>query len=221
MSYILEALKKSEQARMLGNVPTLHTMHDPNGAGRSWHSHWAVLLVLVLLGVTGVALYQYRHAWVQLVPLWDTGGQESATSAGEVTKPVTAEPLMPPGETKPTTSPSPEVEQVAASAVQDSLDPVEVAVEPRQDVAATSPPEPQDSPQTLELQQLSPDVRAALPALSVNVVSYSQVRSRRFVMINQVIYKGGQEISEGLLVDEITPDGVVLTYRSNRFLLRP
>ena len=55
MSYILEALKKSEQERERGNVPDIKSIHSsesdaPKEEKRSW---WPYLLALVLL-VNGV-----------------------------------------------------------------------------------------------------------------------------------------------------------------------
>lgn len=202
MSYILEALKKSEQDRALGNVPTLFTAHDKDGAAGPRRSLWAVLGIVVISGVAAAAWYQYR-----------SGAETSAAiplEAESATTTVTSTPVSDPA--------AAEVKPALPAVGQDAENPVRATASPAQtpsytDVTASTP--------LLELNELPPETLATLPSLAINVVSFSRTESRRFVMIDQVIYKEGQKISRDLSVDEITPDGAVLTYRGNRFLARP
>lgn len=52
MSYILEALKKAEHQREIGQVPRIDSEHEPALAG--WSSRWVVVVVLVLLVNAGL-----------------------------------------------------------------------------------------------------------------------------------------------------------------------
>jgi len=71
MSYILEALKKAEHQREIGQVPRIDSEHEPATAGLS--SRWGVIVVLVLL----------VNAGLLLVLFWPDG-------PGNVSEPVTA-----------------------------------------------------------------------------------------------------------------------------------
>lgn len=64
--------------------------------------------------------------------------------------------------------------------------------------------------------QLPPDVQAALPDFHISFHSYSNRPSARLVSINGKIMREGQTI-EGIELERITPDGVVLLYKSRRF----
>jgi general secretion pathway protein B len=58
-----------------------------------------------------------------------------------------------------------------------------------------------------------------LPELHVDIHVYSTKPQERFVFINSRRYKEGDALQEGPHVDRITPDGVELSYRGNRFSL--
>lgn len=55
----------------------------------------------------------------------------------------------------------------------------------------------------------------------VNVVSYSERAEQRFVMINGKLYRQGEFIRAGLMVESIKPDSVVLIQRGRRIERRP
>ena len=59
----------------------------------------------------------------------------------------------------------------------------------------------------------------SLPDLHVDIHVFSEVASDRFVFINMNKHKEGSQLSEGPLVKEITPDGVVLSMNGTTFLL--
>lgn len=89
MSYILEALKKSEQKHQLGTVPGLHTVHAPlaPSAGRRV---WLYLLLAVLAGNAG------GLAWW----LW-AGRGEAPVVATPATRPEVAASSQGPGASAP------------------------------------------------------------------------------------------------------------------------
>jgi general secretion pathway protein B len=87
--------------------------------------------------------------------------------------------------------------------------PAAVAAASRPAPAATSPA-PQQAP-----------VEEPIPGLTVNVVAYSEEPARRFVMINLKSYKEGERTAEGAVVEEIQPDGAVVSYKGRRVRLHP
>ena len=58
-----------------------------------------------------------------------------------------------------------------------------------------------------------------LPELHVDIHVYSEIAEDRFVFINMNKHKEGTRLSEGPLVKEITPQGVVLVHNGTSFLL--
>ena len=69
------------------------------------------------------------------------------------------------------------------------------------------------------LSELSPEMQAALPPLEVNVHAYSKSSEQRMVIINMKTYGEGDRLREGPLIDAITPTGVVLVFKDQRFTL--
>ena len=61
--------------------------------------------------------------------------------------------------------------------------------------------------------------RAGLPEMRLELHVYSTNPQQRFVFINGHKYQQGDSTQEGATVDEVTPDGVILNARGNRFLL--
>jgi general secretion pathway protein B len=60
---------------------------------------------------------------------------------------------------------------------------------------------------------------SGLPELRLELHVYSTRPQERFVFINSAKYREGDTTPEGAAVEEITPDGVVMSARGNRFLL--
>jgi len=85
-----------------------------------------------------------------------------------------------------------------------------------------SPPEksePQDDAhRTPYLNELSDSLKNALPP--IRITSHLYRRDSRLVSINGKIMSEGVNMGEGLFLDEITPEGVILSFRGHRFRLR-
>ena len=54
-------------------------------------------------------------------------------------------------------------------------------------------------------------------ALNVNVHVYNKNPESRYVFVNMKIYREGDQLLEGPQLEEITQDGVVLSFRGERF----
>jgi general secretion pathway protein B len=94
MSYILEALKKADQERVVGKVPDLDSVHDPAlpPARRKFRWIWILGALLVVNGILVAALMLRNDA--------ADGGPEHASAdrvpAMEATRPPVATPAIPP-----------------------------------------------------------------------------------------------------------------------------
>ena len=89
-----------------------------------------------------------------------------------------------------------------------------IAPPPTPSPAVTSPRN--DLP---DIDQLRADGELPIGPLRLDIHVYSDVAAERFVFINMVKHREGSTTADGLSVDTITRDGVVLSYRGRRFLL--
>jgi general secretion pathway protein B len=62
---------------------------------------------------------------------------------------------------------------------------------------------------------------ANFPDLRLDLLTYSARPDERFVFINMTKLREGEASRQGVRVETINPDGVVLSYRGTRFLLQP
>jgi hypothetical protein len=69
----------------------------------------------------------------------------------------------------------------------------------------------------LELWQLPASLRAGVPPLDFSLHVYSTRRDQRSIIINNRMMREGETINPELALSAITPDGVVMKYRSEYF----
>jgi len=69
------------------------------------------------------------------------------------------------------------------------------------------------------LNELPPRATAGLPRLNLDLHVYSPDAAQRFVVLNGRRYREGDRLQEGPMLERVTPDGVVLNHRGQRFLL--
>jgi hypothetical protein len=77
-------------------------------------------------------------------------------------------------------------------------------------------PEPAARPEP-KWHKLAPQGKNAIPNMSVSMLVYSRKPEERWININGAKRREGQEISSGLKVEEITPDGAIFSYMGQRF----
>jgi general secretion pathway protein B len=111
----------------------------------------------------------------------------------------------------------PEQTQAALDAVTPPMPPLPVRPEPVPSQGAgrpgaPPPPAPPADPATL---------RAALAKMTLDVFVYTDVEADRLVVINGRRYTKGQHVEGLYLIDNITPEGVALSYRGEQAVLRP
>ena len=107
--------------------------------------------------------------------------------------------------------------QAAQDAVAPPMPPLPVRPEPvpSQGAArpgAPAPPAPSADPATL---------RAALAKMTLDVFVYTDVEADRMVVINGRRYAKGQYVDGLYLIENITPEGVTLSYQGEQAVLRP
>lgn len=217
MSYILDALKKADQERTLGEVPDLEVAHwGERRAERSYRWVWGIVALLAINGVLLAML------------LGRDPGEEApspeVTPPPDVAVPLPVEPqararnralenprlpVRPPVEV-PVNRP-----QVA---VQSPAPEGRTSVPEAPPVAAAAPVPPRAAGpdvQTWEDLPLEFRSRFSLPHLDVHV--YADEPSRRFIMVDLKKYREGDTLENGALLEEIMPGSIQLNYEGTRF----
>jgi general secretion pathway protein B len=59
--------------------------------------------------------------------------------------------------------------------------------------------------------------RLDLPRLDLH--AYSEEPQNRFILVNLKKYREGERLESGLVLEEILPDGMVMSYQGERFLV--
>jgi general secretion pathway protein B len=71
-----------------------------------------------------------------------------------------------------------------------------------------------------DLKSLPSSVKEDLPDINISVFVYSDDPSSRVVKINGQTVREGQELTDGLKVEKIVPEGVIFNYEDYRFRVR-
>ncbi|MFZ0487366.1 MAG: general secretion pathway protein GspB [Arenicellales bacterium] len=199
MSYILEALKKSERERQRGNIASLHT---PSQVVLNRRSLWMGMLIgaMALTALAGAG--------------WVVHRQLMRSSPGEpVVSPVPSPLPEPKGSSR----------GVSRESSRSPAAPAAAADSP--DAATVEPVSLQETSKAVRdvnsIEELDPADRALIRRLSLNVVSYSEVPARRFVMINQRIAHEDESVGDGVVVERIVPGGALLRVGGYRIMIRP
>jgi len=231
MSFILEALRKSEAARRRSETPDLFSaMQDAPAPARERRNApvWIVGVVGVLsLGVATWLVLQREPAQVDAAPTQsDTQvlAVDTQVTAPAANPPVpVASPAPPPAPIASTPPPTPPVATPTPAPAAVATAPVaspRVAPPPAESLPEPPPPRPSASrgDATMALSELDAGSRKQLPALKMSMHMWNQDAARRFVILD------GQRLGEGDLIGEaqvesITRDGVILNWQGARLRL--
>ncbi len=231
MSFILDALKKSEMERQRQSMPGLM---DATLAPRSsrlpvWAIALGVLLAINLAVLTYVVTRKAQPSHASR-PAADAAAavavapNPSAAPAGAAVPPA---PAFSPMDAAPTYAPEIPV---------DSGDAAHPPRQVSQRAAAETPAPPShpahradplltdaDSKAELEvlptMSEINLPAAQALPELHLDVHVYATNPADRFVYLNMRKYHEGATLQEGPVLERIRRDGVVLNYQGLRFLL--
>jgi len=209
MSFILDALKKSETDRQQQGSGEFTGVPTSPGAPSVPRWFWVVGILLAI----NLAVLIY----LLLKP--DTVATPTAASA-----PVETDNLS----VAKTESAASFEEQVAAAQLNLPEQQARNS-DTRQDTATSTFVRPvliSQDPSAIPASELYPsiqEVRASgssnLPELHLDIHVYSAEPEDRFVFINMVKLREGSQLAEGPQVAEITPDGVVLEHQGHLFLV--
>lgn len=204
MSFILDALKKSETERQRRNAPGFADVPDstdPAGAPR-WLWVLGGLLAINLVVLLGVMLRPDMQATTDGARSGDTipVDEQRDASFSEMVKEAKKKQPDPVAD-------APDVATMQSKPV----------VEGRTAMATGTREKRSASYATFN--ELRANGTIVLPDLHLDIHVYSEQPEERFVFVNMSKYREQGRLAEGPMVMEITPEGVVLEHLGNGFLL--
>ena len=202
MSFILDALKKSETERQEQTGAEFSNVPSSSGEPQSFKWLWilALLLLVNVVVLFGILLREEEvpdaPAAVEQAPV------EQSQPASSSFEDLVAEARQNQAAPDTTTAESPPL-QTANTA------PVET---PPQAVS-------QSRPRLMTIDELRLNGTLALPELHIDIHVYAEDPAERFVFINMKKHRENSQLDEGPVVAEITTDGVILKHQGSTFLL--
>src|SRR6266853_4177809 len=214
MSFILDALKKSESDRQRQSGPALFEVRV--APPRTGLPPWAIAVAALLVVNLAIVMWMlWRHP----------ATRTPDTSAAGATTPAPAPPpsvsLPAPAAQSPAAAPSPALlpNPGASNGASDNPDDYAPAADP----AAAPPLGNHVRHGTVDGVPLYQDAAASpgtsIPQLRLDLHVFALRPQDRFVMINMHKLREGDSLPEGVRVESITPEGAVLSYSGSRFLL--
>ena len=242
MSFILDALRKSETARRRSETPDLFATMPGTIAPAPARAQWP-LLAIGGVGVLSLiaALWLFSQRMPARVPT-DAAANAPALETTGTTPPATANAAREPAtagapEISPVRSPEmPPVQPRTAPAIASPIPPTAAAqTTPTPPLAPDienttrslpAPPEPSAPPPSapasqpvgdriVSLADLDPEARRQLPPLKLSMHLWNETPSQRFVIVDGQRLKEGDVLGE-IVVERIARDGAVLVWRGNR-----
>lgn len=224
MSFILDALRKSETERQKAQVPgigdaplVVHQKHVPR---------WTVGLIACL----AAGLVVLGWFWLR-----DAGTGADGDMAAASTQATSAAAVAPQAVTATAPSSSPQASPAGGvDTVSFRIGEIrDLSEEALQGTVTTSVADDASAPSPPATTSLAPEVLAAplltlaqyratggaLPELNLELHVYSPAAAERFVFINSTKYVEGQTLAEGPRLGAITRDGAVLVHEGRSLLL--
>ncbi len=209
MSFILDALKKSETERQQQSSAEFAGV--PTSAGTPPVPRWiwvaGVLLAINLAVLTGLLL---KPDSVPTQPALRSGAGTSGLPAAEIDSPPSFEERIATAQRNPPHQQAEEAVAAPEEAAPATVRPVLISQNPSAIPAADIYP---------SIHEVRASGLSNLPELHLDIHVYSPEPEDRFVFINMAKLREGSQLAEGPRVTEITPDGVVLGHQGQLFLL--
>jgi general secretion pathway protein B len=230
MSYILDALKKAEAERNSDTGTNLHAQQpawDISPAGKP-ASRIGNTMALGLTAMAGALVALTALVWFRpwesapaapVAPIAAIAPTPPAAVASAASVPP-PEPAAKPAQP----TPPPVAAQESASAPTPApVKPVKPKAKPTKaakDVAEKKPAKPDASENETRiagLRELPAHIQNEIPPLTVSGYIYSANKADRTVLINKKLLREGDRVAPDLVLEKLTPTGMVLNYKGYRY----
>ncbi len=212
MSFILDALKKSETERQRQNTPGFADVPDATSPPRAPRWLWVLggLLGINLVVLLGVMLRPELNPTTAIsAPTEALPADVSGDKPLETSSAVSFSAMVEEAKKK-------QAVPVAESTTEDITDADSVPVGRTASVVRT----PEKISQVYAtFNELRANGTIMLPDLHLDIHVYSEHPAERFIFVNMSKYRERGRLTEGPVVKEITPEGVILEHLGNGFLL--
>ncbi len=225
MSFILDALKKSDQLRQGAAAPTLSALPMPLPARRAIPV-WLIVSAGFFLLAAGL-LIGWWQPWETIAgPPAGTGLAMAGKPAAEsVSLHVSSPAILSGVDPRPVRDARHNIPQQAALPSLRQSKPVQASSTPEVAEIKSSPPAldttlPSALPETstpVEYGHLPAATQAELPSLSVTAHAYSKNPKASYVFIKDRMLHEGESLAPGLTLEQITAKGMIFSYRGQRF----
>jgi general secretion pathway protein B len=220
MSYILDALQKADSERKLGSVPSIYasppetTARPPSTSPRSWLPWVLAFNALLIVAALGIWLH--------------VRSSSNAAPAAMPLPPVPAPATVAPephvalrthdsgNRNLPEEGPKTEQAQYAAPAALPQIAP-KTARKPAPVQHESSPTTDDKAVSTLH--DLPDRIQREIPATTVSGYIYAKIPADRSVLINNKLLHEGEEVEPGLILEKMTPSGLVMSFKGYRYRL--
>lgn len=224
MSYILEALKKSQAERQLGELPSIHApqvqLHD--GAASASARRTPVWLALGGVAVAVAAALLLWQPWQADAAAPAAAAVVPAVLAQAVPAPlpVTAPPAA--------VAPAPVAASVPPAATAAPVHHARPVAEPKQEtpgqavsppVAAPAPaaPAPAAEESVPGMRDLPEPIQRQIPAIAIGGYIYSKNPADRLLLIDKVLRHEGEELAPGLVLEKLQPKAAIFSFKGYRY----
>lgn len=226
MSYILEALKKSQAERQLGELPSIHApqvqLHDAAASGASRRAPvWLGLGGVTVAAAAALLLWQPWKA-AATAPV-----ATPAVLAQTVPAPVPA--VVTPAVPAPAPVPVPvtQVTPVPPAATAAPVHHARPVPEPRQESPGQgAPPVPAATPVTPApaaeesvpgMRDLPEPIQRQIPPVAIGGYIYSKNPADRLLLIDKVLRHEGEELAPGLVLEKLQPKAAIFSFKGYRY----
>lgn len=235
MSYILDALKKSEQERGHGNIPGVQTVHSSSLSYRNEKNvYWPYLLITAVVINIALVLYFIFDKEPGVTSQVEVTGKTSAinTLENNIAKsngPSISDTIAAEQKTiiSPTADEQSEAniikpEPAATRAETHEVTTVSTENQSKSDTFAakdtrTSNLSKEDNTTVIDFHSLSDSVKQQLPAIIISAHVYSSNPLQRSIVINNNFMEEGEYVLDNLRLHEITPGGAIFDHNGTRF----
>jgi len=200
MSYILDALKKSEQERGHGNIPDVQTVHSSSlNYRREKRTYWPYILITAVILNLAAIIYFMSNKEKSSAEHEKIEATLDNKQKAEIKNEGTATITLPeePGHI--------ETNNKADEVI--SIDETPVKTKPPASKISAA-----NSNQVTEYYDLPESIKQQLPNIVISAHVYSSNPSQRSIVINNKFLEQGEYVLDGLVLHEITADGAVLNY---------
>jgi len=217
MSYILDALKKSEQERGHGNIPDVQTVHSSSLNYRSEKkTYWPyILITAVVLNLLAIIYFivdkqpseqiKTRTPQTGVVTQTETVAEVTVEKTEATQQPVTVSS----SKSKIITVEKPESQTVSEK--------TQAAEKIESITMKTETLTVKQQTKIWEFYELPESIKQDLPSFVISAHVYSTNPIQRSIVINNNFLEEGEYVLDGLILYEITPDGAIFNYQGTLF----